>query len=1786
MGILDRVRGQRTLAAVVILALAAGVPLTFAVLHDGYPITDVTVDARTVWVTDSEHSLAGRFNRQIDELTASVSTLSPQIDVLQSGQNVFVHNTALGTLERIDPALATLGQTIPVPVGAETSLGETTLAVLDPATGDLWVVDIASALNFDPTTVAPDINLGAGAHTAVTTDGVAYASSPEHGTLVSIAHAGSTPTEQPLDIPELHQLSVVGSTAVVLDLQDSVLLTADGTSTALGATAIRLQQPGDANEFALVATGDALLEVPLDGGAPVAIAAEIAALTLPQDVSAPVWLDGCAHAAWSGAERYLQLCTGGEVTLSTIEQPTRGAVVEFRVNGHVIVLNNLQNGNTWVLDSTLRLVENWDEVIPTAESETDDGDERSTQQSYEDTLASRSDVNRLPVAQNDEYGVRAGRTTALLVLGNDTDPDGDVLVISDVTPLDPAVGTLDLIDGGRALQITPADGAANVSAAIVSAVSFEYTVNDGRGGLAQAQVSVTVTPAEVNRAPVAVRASGIGAEPSQSIAYNVLGDWNDPDGDALVLKSAVASGGDTVRFTPDGLVTYQNVTGGAGTTSVAVVVSDGALESTGELSVEVGASGTFGPIATPDFAEVFEGETIVLTPLTNDLSPSGDRLELVSVDAVPSSATVTAHRERGTVSVSSVVPGPLYFTYAVGAGERTATGLVRVEVKPNPVEQQPPVAVADVAYLREGESTIVPLLSNDVSPSGQVLSVQSINARTTNPAVTVELIGNAQARVTSTSALTEQTQFGYTLSDGVHEATTAVTVVPVAPVADRQPPVAVNDRVTVRAGDIARATVLANDYHPDGARISVEPTLICGESLCQASDAASSGSIDAASDGSLAFVSASSVSADTVRFQAPASAGEYPVGYRIADRYGETATATVTFVVTDADPDGNAPPVAVKQTARTFAGSTVRIDIPLDGIDPNGDSVALSGIVVAPTAGRVIEQGPTWFVYEAYATTAGSDTFRYQLEDSYGARSLGDIVVGVIPRGDLTAPTAVDDDIELRPGASVSVPVLLNDSDPGAFTLRLAKDLTDVDSALEAHVAGSAVVITAPETPGNYSLRYQTDNGQGGIDTAVVHVTVSPTAKPVPPTAADYYILSSELDGADAVTVDLRALVNNPSGLDSALRITAVGPNADDADIDQARGTLTVVPGEERRAVAYTVTDPHDSTLTATAFVVVPRAVTGENAPLPSLRTDLPEQIVAVGGAIDWNIADLLTVPSGRDVSITNPSTVRASNGNGSPVYATETTLHFEPADGFSGQTDVVFEVTDSTLAGDSSSRTALITVPVTVGDSTVDTTAPVFTPFDIEVEAGGDPRVVDLRDAASHPSPEVVDALVFGDLSGQADDSVNTDSAGQFNGLDAQIDGSDLTVSAPAGVAIGTTTTLALTLTSGGQVVPATVTVRVTASTRPLAQAVTDTQPGKRAQPAVTNVLLNDVNPFAADAVPLRVVDAVIENAAESAAAVTFSENGEISVIPNASYLGVISVVYTVDDATGDTSRRVQGRYLVTVRDIPDQPAAPTIVAEGDGSVTLGFAAPATNGEPIVDYTVTWAGGSVVLPATSVEATIDSLTNGSMYTFRVSAQNAVGRSTVSNPSAVARPFGTPAAPASASLSASTTGTGRVTLRWAAAEGNGRDVDLYRWTLSDGTTGTVPGTKRSVTLPGEVGTAYNFSVVAVDTAGNTSQEVANTGSVTPTPGVAEQPRVTVAGGGSPDVTLSWGDAPTTGTIDRYEISINGGVWADVGTQHSHAFAGTPGTTYRFLVRAVDGGTTGPDVRSTAGTVPK
>ena len=69
--------------------------------------------------------------------------------------------------------------------------------------------------------------------------------------------------------------------------------------------------------------------------------------------------------------------------------------------------------------------------------------------------------------------------------------------------------------------------------------SFSYTVSDGRGGTAAANVSVTVIP--VNDLPV-VNPDAATTNLGESVAIAVLANDSDPDGDPLSVLSVTQGG--------------------------------------------------------------------------------------------------------------------------------------------------------------------------------------------------------------------------------------------------------------------------------------------------------------------------------------------------------------------------------------------------------------------------------------------------------------------------------------------------------------------------------------------------------------------------------------------------------------------------------------------------------------------------------------------------------------------------------------------------------------------------------------------------------------------------------------------------------------------------------------------------------------------------------------------------------------------------------------------------------------------------------------------------------------------------------------------------------------------------------------------------------------------------------------------------------------------------------------------------------------------------------------------
>src|SRR5690606_22727412 len=138
------------------------------------------------------------------------------------------------------------------------------------------------------------------------------------------------------DDAESVELTVVGSEPVILDRASSLLrIGMKGTEYDLNAASIdasiaRLQQPGPASDKGVVAlaTGSALVEVPLDGGASSSYPAGGAG-----DPVAPVQLAGCSYGAWNQANTSVRACEGEQNPTGTkIPEVDGDADLTFRVN--------------------------------------------------------------------------------------------------------------------------------------------------------------------------------------------------------------------------------------------------------------------------------------------------------------------------------------------------------------------------------------------------------------------------------------------------------------------------------------------------------------------------------------------------------------------------------------------------------------------------------------------------------------------------------------------------------------------------------------------------------------------------------------------------------------------------------------------------------------------------------------------------------------------------------------------------------------------------------------------------------------------------------------------------------------------------------------------------------------------------------------------------------------------------------------------------------------------------------------------------------------------------------------------------------------------------------------------------------------------------------------------------------------------------------------------------------------------------------------------------------------
>jgi uncharacterized protein (TIGR02145 family) len=233
--------------------------------------------------------------------------------------------------------------------------------------------------------------------------------------------------------------------------------------------------------------------------------------------------------------------------------------------------------------------------------------------------------------------------------------------------------------------------------------------------------------------------------------------------------------------------------------------------------------------------------------------------------------------------------------------------------------------------------------------------------------------------------------------------------------------------------------------------------------------------------------------------------------------------------------------------------------------------------------------------------------------------------------------------------------------------------------------------------------------------------------------------------------------------------------------------------------------------------------------------------------------------------------------------------------------------------------------------------------------------------------------------------------------------------------------------------------------------------------------------------------------------------------------------------------------------------PGAPTIgtASAGNTQVVITFTAPVSNGGSVITgYTVTSSPGNFTGTGSASPILVTGLTNGTAYTFTVTATNAIGTSLASSASNSITPSTVPGAPTGVSA---TTGNAQATVTFTAPASNGGSaITGYTVTSSpSGFTGT--GSASPITVTGLInGTAYTFTVTAINVIG-TSLASSASNSVTPLT-VPGAPTIGIAYAGNAQATVTFTAPVSNGgsAITGYTVTSSPGNFTVTGLINGYA----------------------------------
>ncbi|HVR67593.1 MAG TPA: Ig-like domain-containing protein [Verrucomicrobiae bacterium] len=813
-------------------------------------------------------------------------------------------------------------------------------------------------------------------------------------------------------------------------------------------------------------------------------------------------------------------------------------------------------------------------------------------------------VNDAPVAGDDTFTTKEDTFLSGTVTANDSDVDGGALVYSLVGG--PIVG----------LTFNP-DGTFSYTPPLNSngPVTFDYQVDDGKGGTDTATVTINVTP--VNDAPVAGDDTFTTIEDTP-FSDTVAANDSDVDGDSLTY-SLVGGPVAGLTFNSDGTFSYAPPLNSNGTVNFTYLVSDGKGGSdTATVTINVTPVND-PPVAGDDSFTTKEDTTLNSKVSTNDIDVDGDTLTYSLVGAPIAGLTFNPD---GTFSYAPPLNsnGIVTFDYQVDDGKGgtdTATATITV----TPVKDAP-VAGDDVFTTTEDTPFSSTVATNDSDVDGDSLTYTLVGG----PVAGLTLHADGSFDYTPPLNSNGSVIFTYQVADGKGGTDTGTATITVDPVNDA--PVAVVPPSISVIEDVPSDIIGISFNDVDAGANDVVVTL-----------SVSAGTLTALTGG---FVIVGGSGTNTITLTGPISAINSYIASGSVDfttPLDSNTNATLTVSINDQGNSGaggaqtdsesvtlivtpvNDAPVAGDDTFTTNEDTPFGNTVAANDSDVDGGTLTYS-LVGGPVAGLTLNADGS-FNYAPPLNSNGPVTFTYLVSDGKGGTDTATATINVTAVND--APVAGDDSFTTKEDTALNSKVSTNDSDVDGDTLTYALVGSPI-AGLTFNPDGTFSYVPPLNSNGVVTFDYQVDDGKGGTDTATATINVTPVNDA--PTAIT-------LDSNDVDEETPGEIIGNLNVADPDIGDTHTF-TVDDARFVVIAGTLQLASGvsldfESEPTVTIQVTAKDTGGLTHTESFVV---VVNDTAGISDSGTDGADTLT--GGDQDDTLsggkdADILDGGAGSD---------------------------------------------------------------------------------------------------------------------------------------------------------------------------------------------------------------------------------------------------------------------------------------------------------------------------------------------------------------------------------------------------------------------------------------------------------------------------------------------------------------------------------------------------------------------------